>query len=288
MRSITIPVADRMECICALDTTFKLGKSLNADIVGYHVQPGKDTPIDIHSGELWAGAALVSPVWTIDNDEEIKKSAANAKALFERMAKKHAYPISTRHGSPEKPCAIFKTREGDPGALFASVGPLHDLIVVSRPPKKGGQKAYSIMVSALLDASTPVLLLPQEKVNLSTNNIAIAWNGGRAEALLVHETLPLLKTAKKVTLLTVGKQSGKGPTGEEMCSYLSAHGIKARAQVAKGKNAGKALEQAADDQKADLLLCGAYTRGRIREMIIGGVTEYLINKSERPIVMLHV
>jgi len=188
MRSITIPVADRMECICALDTTFKLGKSLNADIVGYHVQPGKETPIDIYSGELWARAALVSPVWTIDNDEEIKKSAANAKALFERLAKKHAFPISSRHSSPDKPCALFKTREGDPGALFGSVGPLHDLIVVSRPPKNGG----------------------------------------------------------------------------------------------------KALEQAADDQKADLLLCGAYTRGRIREMIIGGVTEYLINKSERPIVMLHV
>ena len=144
------------------------------------------------------------------------------------------------------------------------------------------------MVSALLDASTPVLLLPQEKVKVSGERVIIAWNGGQAESVLIHQTLNLLQLASKVTLLTVGKQTGKGPSANDMTKYLSSHGIKASAITIKGNNAGKAIEKVVQDEKAGLLFCGAYSRGRMREIILGGVTEYLITHSSMPVIMLHV
>lgn len=288
MRSIAIPVADRQECIIALDVTLNLAKSLGADVTGYHVKPSDEFPVEIDQGALWGANNRASYIWDVGNKAEINEAAANAKTLFDRVTQKHGYPITRKHGSPESPSAIFEIREGIPEKLFSSVGPLHDLIVVSRPSNHNGLKAHAMMVSALLDASTPVLILPQQKVKVATKNIVIAWNGGQAEAVLVHETLSLLKNANKVTFLTMGKQTGKGPTGEAMCSYLAAHDIKAQAKTIKGKSTAKNLEKAIDDEKADLLLCGAYTRGRMRELILGGVTEYLIHESNRPVLMLHV
>lgn len=288
MRSIGIPVADRMECAIALEAAFTLGKSLGADIVGYHVMPTAEMLTQINRAELWAGAAINYPVWTADDEAAIEQARDDALSLFERIAHKHGYPVTNKHGTSEAPVAVFQSREGSPERLFAAVGPLHDLLIVSRPAKNGGQKAYTIMLSALLDSSTPVLLLPQEKTNITGKHIAIAWNGGQPEAVLVHETLSLLKKAKNVTLISEGKQTKTGPSAEDMTKYLGAHGIKAKTLKVKGNNTGKALEKAATDNKADILLCGAYSRGHLREMVFGGVTEYLVKQSDLPVIMLHV
>lgn len=288
MRSIAIPVADRKECEIALETTWKLGIALGADVVGYHVLPSKEILNEINRAELWAGANMAYPIWTAGDEAEIQKRAEAARALFKRMADKYDYEISSKHGRPGNPVALYETSQGLLEKLFTPIGSLHDLIVVSRPAKNGGQTAHAVMLSALLDASTPVLVLPQEKVNLRAQNIVVAWNGEQEEAFLVHGTLDLLKAAKKVTLVTVEKQSGKGPTGSAMTEYLAAHDIKARAVTVKGKNTGKAIEKAVDDEKADLLLCGAYSRGRMRELVFGGVTEHLLSNYNKPLIMLHV
>lgn len=288
MRTIAIPVADRKECTFALETAFELGVSLGANVVGYHVLPSLEELNQINRAELWAGAAMAYPIWTAGDEAEIKKAAGAAETLFKRQAEKNKYEVRSKLGTPDTPYAVFETRKGAPERLFTGIGPVSDMIVVSRPPKNGGQKAHAIMLSALMDAATPVLLLPQEKTRVTGKNIVIAWNGREAEALLVHLTLPLLRNAGKVTFATIGEQEGKGATGEDMTAYLAAHGIKARAVTVKGRNAGKALEQAVSDAKADLLLSGAYSRGRMREMVFGGVTEYLVNNSNTPVLMLHV
>ena len=287
MRSIALAIADTKECEAALNAAFKLGRSQGADIVGYHVMPSKEMTLQLNRGELWSGSAMAFPIWT-GGDEAIKKAEIKAQSLFERVASMHNYPLSDKHGNPEKPHAIYKVREGAPEKIFTSVGPLHDLIVVSRPSKRGGVTAYAIMVSALLDASTPVLLLPQEKVKVSGERVIIAWNGGQAESVLIHQTLSLLQLASKVTLVTVGKQTGKGPSANDMTKYLSSHGIKASTLTVKGNNAGKTIDEVVQNEKAGLLFCGAYSRGRMREIILGGVTEYLINRSNIPVIMLHV
>ena len=41
MRSIGIPVADRPECVIALDVAFSLAQTLKADINGYHIVPNR-------------------------------------------------------------------------------------------------------------------------------------------------------------------------------------------------------------------------------------------------------
>src|SRR5690606_28014809 len=100
-----------------------------------------------------------------------------------------------------------------------------------------------------------------------------------------HGALPLVKAADDVVLLTVGERTrGRGATPEQIRRWLARHGVDARAKRIDGTDEGAALVEHARAEGADVLLAGAYTRGRFREMVFGGVTEYLLSKTDMPVV----
>ena len=41
------------------------------------------------------------------------------------------------------------------------------------------------------------------------------------------------------------------------------------------------------DSKSDLLLMGAYSRTRLREIVFGGMTEYMLWKAKIPLIIQH-
>ncbi|MDT8398255.1 MAG: universal stress protein [Pseudomonadales bacterium] len=284
MRSIAIPVADREECAIALDVAFRLGKTFGSDVVGYHMRPNKmaasNTRLDVT--ELWSGGAA----WPEEDEKTSEKAALSAHKLFQLMAEQHQYPLTAKHSQPPGRHAIWREKLGSPDKLMPLVGPVNDLMVVSRPRRNGGRKAWLILMSALLDSGIPVLVLPQKKVELSCKHIAIAWNRGPQEVQAVHATLGLLKQAGQLTFITSGKNYKHGPSAKEMIAYLKCHGIKA-AELRTDGNPVKDLVKTAQKIGADTLLSGAYTKGRLRQMLFGGVTEHLIWDTAFPVLLKH-
>jgi nucleotide-binding universal stress UspA family protein len=47
------------------------------------------------------------------------------------------------------------------------------------------------------------------------------------------------------------------------------------------------LESAYRDADADLIVMGAYSRNRYRQLVFGGVTEHMLFKTDLPVLMLH-
>src|SRR5690606_34975001 len=171
---------------------------------------------------------------------------------------------------------------------LAPGGGASGLLVDSRPAEPGSEKACLVLLSALLDSLRPVLVLPHRGEAAPVRRIAIAWNAGRTETLAVHASLPLLEAAEDVVLITVGGgRRNRGPTSEEMCEWLARHGVAARTKRVERGDEGPALVEAARAENADTLLAGAYTRGRLREMVLGGVTEYLVTKTSFPVLLMH-
>lgn len=289
MRSIAIPVADRSECEFALDVALTLGSSLGSDVVGYHMRPSQldlhNAPIDM--GSLWAAGGLSPAAWPVDEEKAIARHAEQTRKLFTTASEKHGYELANRHGTQEKPKAVYMEMRGTPDQLIPVYGPANDLLVVSRPAKKGAVKAWMVMMTALLDSTAPVLILPQKKTGTSFRRLAIAWNNGATEALLVRSVMPLLQQADEILFITAGKSQRNGPSARQMINYLKSWGLKAKEKKVDDKTPGKAIEKASKEFKADVLLSGAYTRGRMREMVFGGVTEYLVTGTNMPVLMLH-
>ena len=50
---------------------------------------------------------------------------------------------------------------------------------------------------------------------------------------------------------------------------------------------GAAMLNVITDEAADLVVMGAYGRSRVREMILGGMTEFMLRCATVPVLMSH-
>ena len=66
-------------------------------------------------------------------------------------------------------------------------------------------------------------------------------------------------------------------------------GIAAKAMTVgiEGRSTGEAILRAAKSAGADLLIKGAYTQSRFRQMIFGGATSHILANAELPVLMAH-
>jgi nucleotide-binding universal stress UspA family protein len=101
--------------------------------------------------------------------------------------------------------------------------------------------------------------------------------------------MPFLRQARKVVVVTVGPQHmpEPGPEGEELARTLERHGMDVSVRTAYGrqKAQGESFLKEAMAAGADLLLKGAYTQSRIRQMIFGGGTRHIIMEAQLPVLM---
>jgi nucleotide-binding universal stress UspA family protein len=134
-----------------------------------------------------------------------------------------------------------------------------------------------------------VLMVPKEVPQTMGETIAVAWNGSTETALTVALGMPFLLQARHVIIIAVGPQHmpEPGPTGEELAQTLERHGLNITMRVAVGrqKPQGESFLKEAVAAGADMMLKGAYTQSRIRQMIFGGATRHLIMESSIPVLM---
>jgi nucleotide-binding universal stress UspA family protein len=91
-------------------------------------------------------------------------------------------------------------------------------------------------------------------------------------------------------VLTVeGGAAVPGPSGEQLCRYLQLNGIPAKPLTVglNGRLTGEAILAHATALGCDLLIKGAYTQSRLRQLIFGGTTRYILNHAELPVLMAH-
>jgi nucleotide-binding universal stress UspA family protein len=134
-----------------------------------------------------------------------------------------------------------------------------------------------------------VLMVPPNGPPRMGEVIAIAWNGSTETALTVALGMPFLKQAKHVVIIAVGPQHmpEPGPEGDELARTLERCGIDVSLRVAVGrqKPQGESFLKEALAAGADMLLKGAYTQSRIRQMIFGGATRHIIMEANLPVLM---
>mgnify|MGYP006280338193 FL=1 len=99
--------------------------------------------------------------------------------------------------------------------------------------------------------------------------------------------MPLLLKARRVVVLTISEHKVEGPTGEQLAHNLRANGVAAEAleRSAKGRSHGDAILDHTASVGADLLVKGAYTQSRLRQMIFGGATSLILSKATLPVFM---
>lgn len=145
----------------------------------------------------------------------------------------------------------------------------------------------------LLNSGRPVLALPSTGWHAPLgSNAIVAWDASIEATHAVAAALPLLKQAKRVTVMVFNPDRRPGTHGDlpgaDLGLYLSRHGVKVDVQVQPAViDTGNALLSAAADTGADLLVMGGYGHSRFQEMMLGGVTRTILRTLTLPVLMAH-
>lgn len=80
-----------------------------------------------------------------------------------------------------------------------------------------------------------------------------------------------------------------GPSAEHLIRYLQRNSIRAglRTVELNGANAGEIILRTAKSLKCDLLIKGAYTPNRLRQIVFGGATQHILANAPLPVLLAH-
>lgn len=144
----------------------------------------------------------------------------------------------------------------------------------------------------VMSCGRPVLVVPYaSRTEPPGGRALIAWDGSREAARAVHDALPFLARAQRVTVVHVS--APHTPREERdpaiaIAATLARHGVKAEvAAVVDDANPGAALLSYGADAGYDLLVMGAYGHARWQERVLGGATRTLFESMTFPVLMSH-
>lgn len=189
----------------------------------------------------------------------------------------------------ELPSASWEIATGLASEIVAMRGGAYDMVVVGRPVRDQTTVAELAAEAALFRTGRPVLIAPPETPATIGEAVVIGWNRSASSARSISAALPLLLMSRSVTIVTVTTGAKTGPSPQDMAKYLSWHEIQAEVVEIPPDHrlVGEVLLEEAERVSADLLVMGAYSHSRLRELILGGVTRYVLQNADLPVLMAH-
>jgi nucleotide-binding universal stress UspA family protein len=156
-----------------------------------------------------------------------------------------------------------------------------DLVIVSREMGPGGVYRALDPGGAILKLGRPTLVVPKGVTSLQGEQVVIGWKDTREARRAVRDALPFLQQARRATLVEAcGPDEEKTALGHlnDVVQYLARHRVQCGSRVMleqKGSGAGQ-LIRIAQEERADLLVTGAYGHSRLGEWMFGGMTRELL------------
>ncbi len=222
-------------------------------------------------------------------DQDRGAKAMLARARFDELIEASNIEYREYALPAELPSASWEVAAGTASEVVAMRGGAYDMIVVGRPPADRTSVAELAAEAALFRTGRPVLIAPPETPRTVGEAVVIGWNRSASSARAISAALPFLLLARSVTIVSVKTGAKVGPSPEEMAKYLSWHEVQAEVVELEPDHrlVGQVLLEEAERVSADLVVMGAYSHSRLRELILGGVTRYVLQNADIPVLMAH-
>jgi nucleotide-binding universal stress UspA family protein len=264
-----------------------VAKRFNAHIDALHVKGDPRDAIPF-LGEGASGVLIEQIMAAAERDAGTR--SGKARSAFETWRTSSGIASATR---PDGEAASVAWREetGTEEECMARFGRVSDLIIVGRPPSDDSGASIVVFETALFDTGKPVIVAPPDLVSSSSvigAPATVFWTGSVEAAHAVTSAMPMLAAASDVTVVPSNPGNKPTETGA-LVEYLAWHGIRAHAAqpLTITPTAGADLLAGAKRDGSTLLVMGAYTQSRLRQLIYGSVTKHVLTNASLPVLMAH-
>ncbi len=284
-RTILVPLRGDGRGQSVLDHACALGAPFNAHIRTVHSRP---RPQDLMPLGVTV-PALVREQISSSAADIADSEVARVKGLFdEYVIDKGIAVCDTRPPLHDELTISWNETPGKQADIVGVWGRLSSVIAVAQPDNDTNL-GQNTLESALMNTGRPVLLCPNKPVATLGENVAIAWNGSAESSRAIAMCGSVIGNAKNVSVLSSEDAENMQLSAEELTLHLLDHGIQSTALSVKSKGStlGASLVATAKENGADVIIMGAYGRSRGRAMVLGGVTQWIIDNTDIPVFLVH-
>jgi nucleotide-binding universal stress UspA family protein len=285
MRGILVHVDEHQSLPSVLTCALLVARRFDSQIDGLHARPGAPRIIPVApEGAFIPASEIVEDLERADRDLD-----RQLRERYDAFMREHGVAAAGSVLPGAEAAAAWREDAGSGYETLGSLGRAYDLIAVARPMPGAAVPSMSALEAALFESGRPILIAPPAPPARLGDVVVIAWNGSTETARTIAVAMPFLEQAESVVVLSVEPGMVPGPPGAEIARGLAVNGIAARAQQinAGERTVGAAILDECRTLGADLLLKGAYTHSRLRQMIFGGATSHILGAAELPVIMAH-
>jgi nucleotide-binding universal stress UspA family protein len=175
--------------------------------------------------------------------------------------------------------------------MLTEMSRLHDLNIVAQPDRSNPSQTDFLSGEVLFGSGRPMLMIPYiHRGTFRSDRVLICWDGGMQAARAVHNSMPFLRKARTIEVVTVNENEGAGAASSAaLIDHLARHDLSARPDriTAGTSNIHNAILSMAADSETDLIVMGGYGHSRLREFILGGTTRGIFESLTIPALISH-
>ncbi|MBV9331391.1 MAG: universal stress protein [Alphaproteobacteria bacterium] len=282
---VLVPVTGAPRDVVVLAGGFAAARRFGAHLEALFVRPDPVEAMPFYGEGM--SSAVAQEIMDVSKDAASR--AAKAARLNLETALREAGDEPSGATGRQAAAASFREVEGNFADQVKAAARLADLIVFGagrEGDRPGLEEAFD---GTLIEIGRPVLLASEHVPDGFAEKIAVAWNGSIASAHAASAAIPFLKQAAAVEILTVRRANTEPESADQLCAYLSLHGISATSKIVEGgeRPIADVLLKAATASGATLLVAGGYGHNRLRELFVTGTTRRVIAQAAIPCFLVH-
>ncbi|WP_437344240.1 universal stress protein [Mesorhizobium marinum] len=194
---------------------------------------------------------------------------------------KRPRPSSSGRGAPRSCCRNWLT--------WLRSARYYDLSLIGW--EAGNTTSRETAEAVIFGSGRPAVLLPELADLAALDHVAIAWDGSRVAARAVADARIFLRDGTRVSVLTVHdeKPLEQKDVGDRLAAALRGRGLDASAVAINAQDCpiAETLQEAAIERGCKLLVMGGYGHSRMRDFVLGGATQGVLDSLLLPVLLSH-
>jgi nucleotide-binding universal stress UspA family protein len=258
------------------------------------LQVAGDLAARFDAGVIGVAAAEFTPPLYFTTGEQAQGLIEQGKAVLQNRLAGLEQQFRTVMGGRAAPLS-WRSALDFPARHVLSQARAADILVTGSV-RPGVSDAFAIASpkDLVMQAGRPLLVVPDNVSWLDLGTVLVAWKETPEARRALADALPLLAVARDVVVIEILENASELDACEarldDVIAWLGRHNIVASARVdeaGQGRNVAAKLDAVAADLTAGLVVAGAYGHSRFRELVLGGVTEHLLTRAERCVLLSH-